>query len=42
MIKQAEATVPTDSKEMNPWSKSEEPKSTHKVSPVSNWNKNNE
>ena len=29
MFRQAEATVPTDSKEVNPWSKSEEPTDTH-------------
>lgn len=37
MFRQAEATVPTDSKEVLPWSKSEEPDDTHKVSPISNW-----
>ena len=39
MFRQAEATVPTDSKEVNPWSKSMEPEDTHKVSPTSNWMK---
>ena len=37
MFRQAENTIPTDSKEVTPWSKSEEPKDTHKVSPTSNW-----
>ena len=37
MFRQAEATVPTDSKEVTPWSKSVEPDDTHKVSPTSNW-----
>lgn len=37
MFRAAENTVPTDSKEVTPWSKSEEPGDTHKVSPVSNW-----
>jgi hypothetical protein len=37
MFRQAEATVPTDSKDVIPWSKSEEPKDTHVTSPVSNW-----
>lgn len=39
MFRQAEATVPTESKEVNPWSKSMEPEDTHKVSPTSNWMK---
>jgi len=39
MVKQAEATIPTDSKEINPWSKSIEPEDTNKNSPVSQWNK---
>ena len=39
MFRQAEATVPTDSKEVLPWSKSAEPDDTHKTSPISNWNK---
>ena len=39
MFRAAEATVPTESIEVTPWTKSEEPKDTHKVSPVSNWNK---
>jgi len=39
MFRQAEATVPTDGKEITPWSKSVEPEDTHKTSPVSNWNK---
>lgn len=37
MFRQAEATVPTDSKEVTPWSKSQEPDDTHTVSPTSNW-----
>lgn len=37
MFRQAEATVPTDSKDVVPWSKSEEPEDTHKTSPISNW-----
>jgi hypothetical protein len=37
MFRQAEATVPTDSKVVVPWSKSEEPEDTYKVSPTSNW-----
>lgn len=37
MFRQAEATIPTDSKEVTPWSKSMEPEDTHKVSPTSNW-----
>lgn len=37
MFRQAEATVPTDGKEVTPWAKSEEPKDTHKVSPSSDW-----
>lgn len=40
MFRQAEATVPTDSKEVLPWSKSEEPEDTYKTSPVSNWMSN--
>jgi hypothetical protein len=39
MFRQAEATVPTDSKEVTPWSKSSEPNDTHKTSPVADWNK---
>lgn len=39
MFRAAENTVPTDSKEVLPWSKSQEPEDTYKVSPVSNWNK---
>jgi hypothetical protein len=42
MFRQAEATVPTDSKEVTPWSKSTEPDDTHKVSPTANWMKKNE
>jgi hypothetical protein len=38
MFRQAEATIPTDSKEVSAWSKSSEPHDTHKVSPTSNWN----
>jgi hypothetical protein len=37
MFRSAENTVPTDSKEVLPWGKSQEPKDTHKVSPVANW-----
>jgi len=37
MFRQAEATVPTDSKNVISWSKSEEPKDTYTTSPVSNW-----
>ena len=39
MFRAAENTVPTDSKEVTPWSKSAEPDDTHTVSPVANWNK---
>lgn len=39
MFRQAEKTVPTDSKEVLPWSKSAEPEDTHKTSPISNWMK---
>lgn len=39
MIKSALNTIPTDSKEITPWSKSIEPNDTHKVSPVANWMK---
>jgi hypothetical protein len=39
MLKAAMNTIPTDGKEINPWSKSVEPDDTHKVSPVSDWNK---
>jgi hypothetical protein len=39
MFRAAENTIPTDSKEVTPWSKSEEPSDTHKVSPTSNWMK---
>jgi hypothetical protein len=45
MFRSAENTVPTDSKEVLPWSKSQEPKDTYIVSPISNWmskEKNNE
>lgn len=37
MFRSAENTVPTESIEVTPWSKSEEPGDTNKVSPVSNW-----
>ena len=37
MFRQAEATVPTDSVEVTPWSKSEEPNDTNKVSAVPTW-----
>ena len=39
MFRSAENTVPTDSKEVTPWTKSVEPDDTHKTSPTSNWNK---
>ena len=39
MFRSAENTVPTDSKEVTPWSKSVEPEDTHKVSPTANWMK---
>lgn len=39
MVKSAMNTVPTDSEEVIPWSKSIEPEDTHKASPVSNWMK---
>jgi hypothetical protein len=39
MFRQADKTVPGDVKVVMPWSKSEEPEDTHKVSPISNWNK---
>ena len=39
MFRSAENTVPTDSKEVTPWTKSVEPDDTHKISPTSNWNK---
>ena len=39
MFRQADATIPGDVKKVIPWSKSEEPEDTHKLSPVSNWNK---
>ena len=39
MFRQAEATVPTDSKAVTPWTKSTEPEDTYKVSPTSNWMK---
>jgi hypothetical protein len=39
MFRSAENTVPSESKEITPWSKSAEPDDTHKVSPISNWNK---
>jgi hypothetical protein len=38
MFRQAENTVPTDSKEVTPWAKSVEPEDTYKVSPSSTWN----
>jgi hypothetical protein len=38
MLKAAMATVPTDHKQVSPWSKSTEPHDTHKVSPTANWN----
>jgi hypothetical protein len=38
MLKSAMATVPTDHKQVAPWSKSAEPHDTHKVSPTANWN----
>jgi hypothetical protein len=38
MFRQAENTVPTDSKEVTPWTKSVEPEDTYKVSPSSTWN----
>jgi hypothetical protein len=37
MFRAAEATVPTDSKEVTPWCKSEEPEDTHKVSAFPSW-----
>lgn len=37
MFRSAEATVPTDSKEISPWSKSTEPDDTHRVSPTPSW-----
>lgn len=39
MLLQAMATIPTDSKELAKRGKSEEPKDTNVVSPVSNWMK---
>jgi hypothetical protein len=39
MFASAHNTIPTDHKEILPWSKSQEPDDTHKVSPVSNWMK---
>jgi len=39
MFLSAMATVPTDYKEITPWSKSAEPTDTNITSPVSNWNK---
>jgi hypothetical protein len=39
MFRSAENTVPTDSKEVTPWTKSSEPNDTHKTSPVANWMK---
>lgn len=39
MILQAMATIPTDGKELEKRSKSEEPEDTYTVSPVSNWMK---
>ena len=37
MLLQAMATIPTDSKELAKRGKSEEPKGTNTVSPISNW-----
>jgi hypothetical protein len=42
MVLQAMATIPTDSKELAKRSKSRESDDTYTVSPVSNWNKNND
>lgn len=42
MLLQAMATIPTDSKELAKRGKSEEPKDTNTVSPVSSWNKKRE
>ena len=39
MFQSAFKTVPTDHKEVLPWSKSEEPDDTYKTSPTSNWMK---
>ena len=36
MLRQAEKTVPGEVYEITPWSKSQEPDDTHKVSPVPN------
>jgi hypothetical protein len=38
MLHQAMNTVPTDHKQVLPFSRSAEPDDTHKVSPTSNWN----
>ena len=38
MFQSAFNTIPTDRKEVLPWSKSAEPDDTHKVSPTSDWN----
>lgn len=37
MFRSAENTIPTDSKEVTPWSKSKEPDDTHRVSSVPSW-----
>ena len=42
MFQSAFNTVPTDHKEVLPWSKSQEPDDTHRVSPTANWNPNND
>jgi hypothetical protein len=42
MVGSAMNTVPTDRQEIQPWSKSEEPEDTHKVSPTANWTKKND
>jgi hypothetical protein len=39
MLKAAMNTIPSDSKEVTPWSKSVEPDDTYTVSPVADWNK---
>jgi hypothetical protein len=41
MFQSAFNTIPTDHKEVLPWSKSKEPEDTHHVSPTANWNPNN-
>jgi hypothetical protein len=38
MFQAAHNTIPTDHKQITPWSKSVEPHDTHKVSPTPNWN----